>query len=113
MNSVSTGLALVLGRVLTPWCEQIKPNTLDRYVEIGGFQGFNIIKGLSVLDVLAELRTSGLRDRGPTAEPVYSNWQRFLRRDDAGVLVVDATQYDEGSASAAFLLYHNPFALIE
>ncbi|MGO9116191.1 MAG: FAD-dependent oxidoreductase [Desulfomonilaceae bacterium] len=113
MNSVSTGLALVLGRLLTPWCEQIKPNTLDRYVEIGGFQGFNRIRGLSALDVLAELRTSGLRDRGPTAEPVYSNWQRFLRRDDAGVLVVDATQYDDGSESAAFLLYHNPFALIE
>jgi NADPH-dependent glutamate synthase beta subunit-like oxidoreductase/NADH:ubiquinone oxidoreductase subunit F (NADH-binding)/formate hydrogenlyase subunit 6/NADH:ubiquinone oxidoreductase subunit I len=102
-----------LGRVLTPWCEQIKPNTLGRYVEIGGFQGFSRVREMSALDVVAELRTSGLRDRGPTAEPVYRNWQRFLRRHDAGVLVVDATQYDARSESEAFLLNRNPFALVE
>lgn len=113
MDSMSTGLALVLGRVLTPWCEQTKPHTLDRYVEIGGFEGFNRVREMSALDVIAELRTSGLRDRGPTAQPVYSNWQRFQCRHDAGVLVVDATQYDARSESAAFLLHHNPFALVE
>ena len=113
MDSATTGVGLVLGRVLMPWCDQIKPNTLERYIEIGGFQGYRRLKNMSPLDVLAELRNSGLRDRGPTAEPVYLNWQQFLRRQDPGLLVVDATQYDDRSQSGSFLLTRNPFALVE
>ena len=109
----STGLALVLGRVLTAWCEQIHPATLDRYLEIGGFHGFDRVRSMSPLDVLAELRAGGLRDRGCASEPVYLNWQHFQRRHDPGVLVVDATGYDPGSEAGAFLLTRNPFALVE
>ena len=68
---------------------------------------------MSDLDVLAELRTSGLRDRGPTGQPVYRGWQRFQHRQDAGALVVDATQFDTRSESGIFLLRSNPFALVE
>lgn len=113
MNFSMTGVGLVLGRLLVPWCDQIKPNTLERYIEIGGFQGYRRVKDMLPLEVLAELRTSGLRNDSPAAEPVYLDWQHFLRRQDEGLLVVDATQYDDRSQSSAFLLTHNPFALVE
>ena len=113
MDVYSTGLSLVLGRVLTTWCEQISPTTLDRYLEIGGFQGLRRALDLTPLEVMAELRSSGLRDRGYLAEPVYLDWKRFQRWHEPGVLVVDATQFDARSESSAFLLTRNPFGLVE
>ena len=113
MDVYSTGLSLVLGRVLTTWCEQINPTTLERYLEIGGFQGLRRALDLPPLEVMAELRSSGLRDRGYLAEPVYLDWKRFQRRHEPGVLVVDATQFDARSESSAFLLTRNPFGLVE
>ena len=113
MDIYSTGLSLVLGRVLTAWCEQLKPLSIKRYEEIGGFQALKRTAAMSHLDLLAELRAGGLRDRGSMAEPLYLNWQRFQRRHEPGVLVVDATQYDSRSQSSAFLIQNNPFGLVE
>jgi NADPH-dependent glutamate synthase beta subunit-like oxidoreductase len=113
MEDFSSGFSLVLGRVLTAWCEQLSPPTLERYLETGGFQGLSRAAQMTPLEVVAELRTSGLRDRGPAAEPVYANWQRFHLRHETGPLVVDARSYDPRSAAAGFLLETNPFGLIE
>jgi len=102
-----------LGRALTAWCEQIKPLTLSRYLEVGGFQGLRRSVAMSPLDIIAELRGSGIRDRGFTVEPLYLSWQRFQQRNDRGTLVVDATQYDERSQAGPYLLANNPFGLVE
>ena len=109
----STGLSLALGRILTAWVEQLDPPGLDRYLEIGGFQGLADSARLSPLEVISELRTSGLRDRGPAAEPVYRSWQSFQHRHQEGVLVVNALQPDPRGQGAAFLLSANPFGLSE
>ncbi|HID28603.1 MAG TPA: hypothetical protein EYP19_01215, partial [Desulfobacterales bacterium] len=113
MDVYSTGLSLVLGRVLSAWCEQVKPPDIERYLEFGGFQGFWRVADMTPQDVIAELRSSGLRDRRSLGEPVYLSWQRFQSRHEPGVLVVDATHYDDRSQSGNFLLSNNPFGLIE
>jgi|GEM_PF-321301 len=113
MEEYSAGLAVVLGRALSAWCEQMAPVTLERYRQVGGFQGLARARRMTPLEALAEVRASGLRDRGGLAEPVYLHWQRFQRRHEAGALVVDATQPDPRSRSEAYLLSHNPHGLIE
>jgi len=113
MEAYSTGLSLVLGGALTTWCEQLEPPSLARYLEIGGFQGLRRAARITPLDVIAELRESGLRDRRAMSDPVYLNWQRFMRRGDPGAMIVDATHYDPRSESGAFLLGKNPYGLME
>lgn len=113
MEPFSSGLSLVLGRALMAWCEQTQPITLNRYLEIGGFQGLRRISEMALPDILAELRASGLRDHGFSTEPLYLSWQRFQQRNEPGELVVDATHYDDRSEAGSFLLSRNPFGLIE
>ena len=103
MDVYSTGLSLVLGRVLTAWCEQLKSQSVERYMEFGGFQGLWRASDMALQDVVAELRASGLRDRRLEGEPVYLSWQRFQARHEPGMLVVDATHYDDRSRSGHFL----------
>jgi len=113
MDVYSTGLSLVLGKALTAWCEQLSPSSLERYLEIGGFQGLRRAAKINPIEVIAELRTSGLRDRRAMAEPVYLSWQRFQQRHTPGTMIVDARHYDPRSQSGAFLFETNPFGLIE
>ncbi|MFH1057585.1 MAG: FAD-dependent oxidoreductase [Pseudomonadota bacterium] len=113
MEVYSSGLSVVLGRALSAWCEQLAPVSLERYQSIGGFQGLGRARRLTPLETLAEVRQSGLRDRGGLAEPVYLLWQRFQRRHEPGRLVVEATQADPRHQAGAYLLSHNPYGLIE
>ena len=113
MEVYSPGLSLVLGNILHAWCQRLDSPDLERYLEVGGFQGLAHAAGLSEMEVMAELRSSGLRDRTPLAEPLYLKWQNFQRRHQEGVLVVDAVSLDPASQSGSFLLTRNPFGLVE
>ncbi len=110
---VAAGLSLMLGRVLLAWCEQLGDPSLARYQETGGFTGLARATSLDLVQVLAELRASGLRDESGEGEPVYLKWQRFARRHQPGRLVVDAVEADPRSQSAGTLLTRNPFGLVE
>ncbi len=113
MESYPTGLSLMLGRILTAWCEQLTPSSPERYLETGGFQGLARAARGAPLEVVAELRSAGLRNRGPSVEPVYLGWQRFSRRNAPGVLVADAVQLDPRAQGGAMLLRQNPYGLLE
>jgi len=103
----------MLGRLLTSWCQELDPASPERYAETGGFQGLARAASHPALQVIAELRASGLRNRGPAVDPVYLDWQRFSRRGEPGLLVADATQLDPRCQSGAMLLGRNPFGLLE
>jgi NADH-quinone oxidoreductase subunit F len=113
MEAYTTGLSLMLGRLLTSWCQELDSPAAERYMATGGFQGLARAAQNPATEVIAELRTSGLRDRGPSVEPVYLSWQRFSRRTVPGTLVVDASQLDPRAQNGAMLLGRNPFGLLE
>jgi len=113
MRSPATGLSLVLGRTLLAWSEQVADGGLDRYQALGGFQGLQRAAALTPVEVIAELRSAGLRDRSGDAEPVYLNWQRFLMRHGRGTMVVDASELDPRHLAGAELLGKNPYGLLE
>ncbi|MEW5911441.1 MAG: FAD-dependent oxidoreductase [Thermodesulfobacteriota bacterium] len=113
MQTSATGLSLVLGRTLLAWCDQVAAGGLERYQALGGFTGLERAQATSAVEVIAELRSAGLRDRSGDAEPVYLNWQRFLRREGAGTLVVDASELDPRHLAGEALLGKNPYGLLE
>jgi len=113
VQTSATGLSLVLGRTLLAWCEQVAAGGLERYLALGGFTGLQRARATSPVEVIAELRSAGLRDRSGDAEPVYLNWQRFLRREGQGTLVVDASELDPRHLAGGELLGKNPYGLLE
>ena len=113
MGFQASGLSLVLGRMLLAWCQELGEPSLERYRQLGGFEGLGRVTGLAPLEIVSELRSSGLRDRSGKADPVYLKWQRFSHRHEPGVLVVDALDYDPSSQAWVTLLSQNPFGLVE
>ncbi|HEX8961973.1 MAG TPA: FAD-dependent oxidoreductase, partial [Rhodocyclaceae bacterium] len=62
---------------------------------------------------LSELRASGLREAGPSAEPLFLVWQRRRQRGCCAELAVDAVALDPRSRIGQTLLAGNPFGLVE
>jgi NADPH-dependent glutamate synthase beta subunit-like oxidoreductase/NADH:ubiquinone oxidoreductase subunit F (NADH-binding) len=104
---------LTSGRLLTSWCAQLHPATLDRYREVGGLTAFARAAGMTAAERLTELRASGLREAGPSAEPLFLAWQRLRQRGGNTTLIVDAVGFDPRSRSGDYLLANNPFGLVE
>ncbi|HTZ00235.1 MAG TPA: hypothetical protein VMB75_10385, partial [Rhodocyclaceae bacterium] len=104
---------LTIGRPLTSWCAQLHPATLDRYLEVGGLAGFCNASRMTAAEQLSELRASGLREAGQSAEPLFLTWQRRRQRGGRTELAVDAVALDARSRSAQYLLAENPFGLVE
>jgi NADH-quinone oxidoreductase subunit F len=103
---------LATGRPLTSWCAQLHPATLDRYLELGGLSAFRRAGTMSVAELLTELRASGLREAGVSAEPLFLTWQRQMQRSGTE-LAVDAVALDARAQTANYLLANNPFGLTE
>jgi NADPH-dependent glutamate synthase beta subunit-like oxidoreductase/NADH:ubiquinone oxidoreductase subunit F (NADH-binding)/formate hydrogenlyase subunit 6/NADH:ubiquinone oxidoreductase subunit I len=104
---------LTIGRPLTSWCAQLHPATLDRYLELGGLAGFRNASAMTPAERLSELRASGLREAGQSAEPLFLAWQRRRQRGGSTELAVDALSLDARSRSSHYLLESNPFGLVE
>ncbi len=113
MGTDANVLSLVLGRTLLAWSQELGEPTIEHYRRLGGFEGLERVARLNQLEVIAELRSSGLRDRGGDTDPVYLQWQRFSRTHQPGVLVVDAVEYDAAGQAWLTLLSQNPFGLVE
>jgi len=90
-----------------------KPATLEGYLEEGGFLGLMKAQQYTPLEVVVQLRDSGLRGRGRDASPVFLKWWRFIRAAGEAELLVDAVELDPASLNALALLQKNPFGLLE
>ncbi|HEX8986943.1 MAG TPA: FAD-dependent oxidoreductase [Rhodocyclaceae bacterium] len=104
---------LATGRPLTSWCSLLHPATLERYLEVGGFAGFRNAIRMTASEQLSELRASGLREAGPSAEPLFLAWQRRRQRGGGTELAVDAVALDPRSQAGHYLLAGNPYGLVE
>lgn len=113
MGKISKDSSLKPTPGLLSWCAKIKQPTLNDYLKQGGLKGLQRAMEIFPLDLILELKASGLCDRNPQANLVYLSWQRFQPWAKSGVLVVDATSFDSRSESAGYLLTHNPFGLLE
>ncbi len=90
------------------------PPTLESYLEEGGFLGLMKAQQYTPLEVVVQLRDSGLRGRGRDARPVFLKWWRFIRSGgEQAELLVDAAELDPRSLNGLALLQKNPFGLLE
>jgi formate dehydrogenase iron-sulfur subunit len=90
------------------------PLSLDDYRSSGGYAGLERALDMSALQIVDEVKASGLRGRGGAAFPTGVKWQTVL--DAAGerkFIVCNADEGDSGTFADRLLMEADPYQLIE
>lgn len=92
------------------------PCALDTYIKIGGYEVLRKIinEETKPLDILNELKVSGLRGRGGAGFPTWFKWS-FIKRDFKGqkYLLCNADEGEPGTFKDKDIMLFNPHQLIE
>ena len=101
-------------RVALKNCGLIDPESLDSYMEAGGYEAFKSALRKNPGDVIAEVQKSGLRGRGGAGFPTWRKWQ--AARDAKGTpkyIVCNADEGDPGAFMDRSLLESDPHSVLE
>ncbi len=100
--------------LLTKNFHRINPESIDDYLQAGGFTSLKKVMSMSVDDVITELKKSTLKGRGGAYFPTGLKWD--LARKVQGVKKVVICNADEGEPCTfkdRHLLEYDPFRIIE
>ena len=98
------------GPVLTEWFGKANLNKLDVYEGLGGYSALKKVVGeMTAVQVIDEVKASGLRGRGGADFPTATKWS-FVPKDHPGpkYIVVNADESEPGSAKDRFLMENSP-----
>lgn len=94
----------------------VQPMDLDRYLEAGGYTALEevLASGRKPLELVEEVKASGLRGRGGAGFPTGKKWEFVAQRAaDAKYLCCNAAEDEPGTFKDRYLLRSNPHRLIE
>ncbi len=95
-------------------CGVIDPENIDEYIIRGGYLGFKKALAMEPMDVVNEVKSSGLRGRGGAGFPTGMKWQ-FANGSPGGkkYIVCNADEGDPGAFMDRSLLEGDPHAILE
>jgi len=102
-------------RLVLENCGRIDPENIDDYLATGGYQALEkVLKTMSPLEVIEEVKRSGLRGRGGAGFPTGMKWE-FCRAaaGDEKYIIVNADEGDPGAFMDRSVLEGNPHAVLE
>lgn len=96
-------------------CGIIDPESIDDYLETGGYQALaRVLASMTPEQVIEEMKTSGLRGRGGAGFPTWFKWQ--ATRIEAGnekYIVCNADEGDPGAFMDRSVLEGDPHSVLE
>jgi NADH-quinone oxidoreductase subunit F len=96
---------------------QIDPNNIDDYIAIGGYSALaKVLFNMKPLQVIEEIKKSGLRGRGGAGFPAGVKWESCRNAPSAdGIryVICNADEGDPGAYANRSLLEGNPHSVIE
>ncbi len=102
-------------RIVLRHCGQVDPDSLDDYLRrADGYQGLRRALELTPEQVIAELKTSGLRGRGGAGFPTWMKWQ-LTRAQPATqrYVICNGDEGDPGAFMDRSVLESDPHAVLE
>ncbi len=102
-------------RIVLRNCGIIDPNSIDDYIESGGYQAIQkILKGMSPEEVIQTILDSGLRGRGGGGFLTGMKW-RFANnaKGDKKYVICNADEGDPGAFMDRSVLESDPHAVLE
>ena len=102
-------------RMVIANCGHINPESIDEYISRDGYSALDkVLKNKSPLDVIEEIKKSGLRGRGGAGFPTWRKWMFCNQTDgDKKYLICNADEGDPGAFMDRSLLEGDPHAVIE
>jgi formate dehydrogenase iron-sulfur subunit len=95
-------------------CGVIDPRSLDDYRAHGGYKGLAQAVALTPTEIIARVKTSGLRGRGGAGFPTGIKWETAaLAPGEQKYVVCNADEGDSGTFADRMLMEGDPFLLIE
>ncbi len=102
-------------RIVLRNCGQTDPNRMESYLQAGGYRGLKrALLEMTPEEVIADMKTSGLRGRGGAGFPTWLKWQ--LTRDpkaDRKIVICNADEGDPGAFMDRSILEGDPHAVLE
>ncbi len=96
-------------------CGFIHPERIEEYIARGGYQALHqVLTGMTPEEVIAEVKSSGLRGRGGAGFPTGLKWE-FARKNDSDekYVICNADEGDPGAFMDRGILEGDPHAVIE
>jgi len=101
-------------KILSKNCGVIDPGDIESYLAQGGFKALEKTRGMSPEEVIAEVKSSGLRGRGGAGFPCGAKWELARKSPgDEKYLICNADEGEVGTFKDRYLLQHDPFSLME
>jgi len=93
----------------------VDPDNIEDYLAVGGYQGLKrLLSGMSQDDVIAEMKTSGLRGRGGAGFPTWMKWD-FAKKTPGTekYMVCNGDEGDPGAYMDRSVLEGDPHCVVE
>lgn len=101
-------------KLLSAYCDKIKPDSIEEYVNSGGYQGLKNALKMQPLDVIEEVNKSKLMGRGGAAYPTGLKMQQaYDIKKFPKYIVCNADEGEPGTLKDKLILEKDPIKLIE
>ena len=101
-------------RIVLSGCGKIDPESIDSYIENGGYEALKRALELGSDGVIEEIRKSGLRGRGGAGFPTHIKWQSAKNSaGDEKYIVCNADEGDPGAFMDRAVLEGDPHRVLE
>ncbi len=102
-------------RVVLKNCGAIDPENIQDYIRADGYAALErVLGGMRPQDVIAQLKTSGLRGRGGGGYPTWQKWQFTLEVEEKEKYVIcNGDEGDPGAYMDRSVLEGDPHAVLE
>jgi NADH-quinone oxidoreductase subunit F len=101
-------------QLLTKHCGKIAPDSIEEYIQVGGFEGLKKAFTQKSSDIISEIKKAKLLGRGGAAYPAGAKWEHLLEIPAfPKYIVCNADEGEPGTFKDKLLLSQNPLSVIE
>ena len=102
-------------RIVLRNCGVINPERIDDYIAVGGYEAARkVITSMTQDEVIAEVKTAGLRGRGGAGFPTWFKWNAAKENQaDQKYMVCNADEGDPGAFMDRSVLEGDPHSVLE
>ena len=101
-------------RILTKYINPETGPSLEKYLERNGFRTLEQVLTSSPKEIIATIKSSGLKGRGGAGFPTGLKWEGAAQaKDDTKYIICNADESEPGTFKDRALLLGDPFSIIE
>jgi len=101
-------------RLISKNFNEIHPESLDEYLQAGGYVGLRKAISGTPEDVISSVKKSGLQGRGGAAYPTGRKWDQAASvKGDRKMVICNADEGEPGTFKDRYILEYDPFKILE